>query len=68
MILTNMADLFLIINLHCQVNFNMRGLFAGGVSTKLPAEKPYYFDQNGRVVLKSQQLDTAPLCQVRVGV
>jgi hypothetical protein len=27
---------------------------SGGVSTKLPAERPYYFDQHGRVVLKSQ--------------
>jgi hypothetical protein len=27
---------------------------SGGVSTKLPAERPYYFDQHGRVVLKSE--------------
>jgi hypothetical protein len=26
---------------------------SGGVSTKLPAERPYYFNQHGRVILKS---------------
>jgi hypothetical protein len=54
-ILINMVDLFMIINL----NWSLRclksiGTILEGVSTTLPAKRPYYFDQHGRVVLKSQ--------------
>jgi hypothetical protein len=35
----------------------------GGVSTKLPAEKPYYFDQHGRVIVKSLSKLASSACK-----